>query len=265
MYFLQIECKLSEVDLLSADLWQAGTVGVSEVEDDEHVTLQAAFESNQQREHLLKQFAAFSPSWQHTADIDWVKATQQAWPSRMIGEQLFLAPLWSDDPTPLGRLRVIHNPGSACGTGEHPCTQLALMALEHVPLAGSRVVDIGTGSGILLAGALKLGADNAVGLDVDQSVIPAALETLQLNGLPAWLLAGSADCLCDGCGDVVVANINATVLLFIEEELRRVRAANGYLIVTGFPEAELPAVAELFRPTKVLLLEGWACVISHAS
>ena len=75
-----------------------------------------------------------------------------------VGERLFLAPPWSEETVPDGRVRLIHNPGLACGTGEHPCTQMALAAMERIVKPGDRVADIGTGSGILAIGAALLKA-----------------------------------------------------------------------------------------------------------
>ena len=263
MYFLTLACQADAVDHLSSELWEAGTLGIRELGEDNDITLLAAFAANEHREQLLKHFASHLPSWRYEPDTDWVKATQEAWPARAIGERLFLAPMWRVEPTPPNRLRLIHNPGSACGTGDHPCTQLALMALERVPLVGALVADIGTGSGILAAAALRFGASQAIALDIDETVLPAARETLQLNGLTAHLIAGSADCLLPRCAHVVIANINATVLLSLSEDLMQIVTGKGRLILTGFPATELPPLLNIFLHSDVLLREEWACVISR--
>ena len=71
----------------------------------------------------------------------------------LAGERFFLVPPWCDDPAPPGRLRLEIYPGMACGTGRHPATQLCLEALERTVRPGMTLVDVGTGSGILSAGA----------------------------------------------------------------------------------------------------------------
>ncbi len=214
MYSLRLHCNAEDADLLSAELWEAGTAGIQELENGGGaLTLIAGFETNDGRDELLRRFGRFSPAWIHETDTDWVQATQRAWPGQRVGARLFLAPPWCDEATPPGRERVIHNPGMACGTGDHPCTQLALEALERVVSPACSMADIGTGSGILAISALRLGAATAFGVDMDEAALQAARENFALNALPANLVAGSADCLLSGSVDLVVANINATVLL----------------------------------------------------
>jgi len=262
VYSLYLTCEAGQADHLSAELWEAGTEGIRELDYGDSVRLIAGFATNENRAALLAQFAAYAPEWEHEDDIDWVEETKAAWPPREVGARFFLAPPWSIDPTPPGRERIIHNPGLACGTGEHPCTQLALMALEQCLSPGSTVADIGTGSGILSIGALRLGAETAIGIDIDTAALQAARENFELNRLPANLVAGSADCLATECADVVVANINATVLLSMLDELLRITCTGGWLILTGFTEAEVEAIALTLTDPQVLALNEWRCVVA---
>jgi len=217
----------------------------------------AGFETNDNRVNLL---ARFGGRWAQEDATDWVDATHRAWPPRFIGNRIFLAPHWCTDETPTGRIRIIHNPGLACGTGEHPCTQLALSAIEALDLTGKTVVDIGTGSGLLAIAALQLGAALAIGVDSDEAALHAARENFELNHLPANLAASSVDCLRDACVAVTVANISATVLMSIADELLRICAANAHLILTGFSEYELPAIEETFGKGSVTSSGEWRCV-----
>jgi ribosomal protein L11 methyltransferase len=244
------------VDSLSGQLWEAGTIGVQETDTE----VIATFESNTGRADLLHQFASYAPHWEPQPTTDWVEATQRAWPGRFVGERLFLAPPWCVEPTPTGRVRLIHNPGLACGTGEHPCSQLALQALERHLQPGFRIIDVGTGSGILAIAALLLGAASAIGIDTDEAALHAAKENFALNLLPAPLAAGTADCLPPESADIVLANISATVLLSIADELLGLVAAHGCLILTGFPAAELPTVQAVFGAGEVTAINGWSCV-----
>jgi ribosomal protein L11 methyltransferase len=250
---LHLKCKPAELDLLSAELWEAGTVGIRELEDG----LIAAFETNDQRAELVQRFGG---TWIQEDSTDWVEATHRAWPARLIGNRIFLAPPWCMDETPAGRVRIIHNPGLACGTGEHPCTQLGLAALESLDLKDRTVVDIGTGSGVLAIAALQLGAKIAVGADFDEAALSAARENFELNNLPADLAAGSADCV--RCADVLVANISATVILSIADELLRI---GGRLILTGFSDYELPAMEQTFGTGAVTSSGEWRCLSLQAS
>jgi len=253
MYSLQLKCRPDDVDFLSAELWEAGTVGIRELEDG----LIAGFETNDQRAELLQRFGG---EWTQEDSTDWVEATERAWPARLIGERIFLAPHWCTDETPAGRVRIMHNPGLACGTGEHPCTQLALQALESAGLDGKTIVDVGTGSGVLAIAALHLGARIAVGVDFDEAALGAARENFELNGFVASLAVGSADCIREA--DVTLANISATVILSIADELLRI---GGLLILTGFSDYELPAMEATFGSGTVTESGEWRCLVFQAS
>lgn len=265
MYSLRLACSSRESDALSVELWQAGTIGVHELDQDQEVILIAFFGTNTDREELLERFAQYAPEWKLEETRDWAGESRKAWAPRPIGERLFLAPFWCEDATPSGRLRIVHNPGLACGTGEHPCTRLALMALEKCVVPGCRAVDVGTGSGILAIAAVLLGAAAAVGLDTDTAALQAARENWLLNSILPLVAAGSADCIATDCSDVTVANINGTVLLSILDDLRRITREDGFLILTGFPEQELSVFQHEFPNATATATNEWRCLIARLS
>jgi ribosomal protein L11 methyltransferase len=266
MYLLRFTCESSQVDLLSGELWEAGTLGIREVAGSNgFTTLEAAFQVSGARDQLLEQFGSLQPTWRRLPDRDWVQDTQQAWPGRAIGRRLFLAAPWCPDLTPAGRVRITHSPGLACGTGEHPCTQLALEALEIVTSPGVSVIDVGTGSGLLVIAALKLGAAIAIGLDIDLGALFVASENFALNGFNPNLVAGSTDCLMAGAADVIVANINASVLLSLADDLLSALKPGGTLVLTGFPEEESRVVEAMFPPWSIATREGWSCITYQPS
>jgi len=194
-----------------------------------------------------------------------VQETRRSWPARKIGRRVFLAPPWSEDSTPVGCVRVVHNPGLACGTGEHPCSQLALIALEKNVHESCTVADIGTGSGILAITALRLGAQFAVGLDLDETALNSAKQNLELNGITPMLVAGSAQCVAGHWADIVVANINATVLLSIIDDLLRIAKPGGRLILSGFPETEAAIFIKEFPDAEVSQMQEWRCLTISAA
>ena len=262
MYFLRLTCPVADVEQVSVELWDAGTEGIQEMDQGDASVLLAGFATNDDRAMLLQHFARYAPEWEHGEATDWIAHTKESWPPRSVGEQLFLAPPWCADATPGGRHRVIHNPGMACGTGEHPCTQLALEALEKSVTRGHAVVDVGTGSGILAIAALRLGAGIAVGVDTDEAALAAARENFILNDLRPTLAAGSADILRPEAADVTIANISGTVLLYLADDLLRITKPRGTLILTGFPESEAPAFQRLFPTAESSALNEWRCLIA---
>lgn len=263
MYSLHLTCRPDEAEQISLALWEAGTVGIREEDRGQQLNLIAGFENSVDRDNLAQAFVLHQPVWEREEDTDWVVATEQAWPARMVGERIFLAPVWNADATPGGRVRVIHNPGSASGTGEHPCTQLALESLERCVTAGSLVIDVGTGSGILSVAALQLGARLAVALDLDIASLDSARENFTLNGYRATVAAASADCVASEMADIVVANISGTVLLSLADELLRIVRPDGCLILTGFPDSELQIVRQTFGDGTITGINEWRCLVRH--
>jgi len=260
MYSLTLRCSPEEIEWLSGELWETGTAGIHEIESGEGIHMIAAFETNEKRAELLSLFASHAPKWASEEATDWVTETKRAWPAREIGERILLAPPWHEGQPPNGRVVVLHNPGLACGTGEHPCTQLALVALEERIWPGARVVDVGTGSGILAIAALRLGAGVAIGLDTDEAALRAAGGNFELNGLTPVLAAGSADCAADECSDITVANISGTVLVAIAGELLRITARHGCLILTGFTDNESRAMETCFPGGEISARNEWRCL-----
>jgi ribosomal protein L11 methyltransferase len=196
----------STLDLL-ADLYEAGTLGV--IEHDGWV--EAFFET--------RAAAAQFGVPREAPDIDWVRQTESAWPPLLVGEKFFLVAPWSTEPTPAGRFRLEINPGLQCGTGQHPCTQKCLEAMERIVKPGDSVLDVGSGSGILSVAARLLGAGRVIACDID----PEACADF----------VGSVDAVRDHAFDVVVANINEDVIGRMLPDFERVAK---HRILSGFED-----------------------------
>ena len=146
MYSLWLDCEEARAELLSAELWELGCSGIQEesLPGGRHL-LRAFFE----RPPGIEPFAEYDPRLEEEPEVDWEAATRAAWPPVEAGATFYLAPAWDDSPAPEGRRRLTVHPGMALGTGAHPCTQMCLAAMERFLTAGDRVLDLGTGSGLL--------------------------------------------------------------------------------------------------------------------
>jgi len=205
--------RVEDDESLSLRLWEAGTLGVTEGDG----FVDAFFEDAE----TASLFGVPEP----VMDVDWVARTKEAFPPFLVGEKFFVAAPWRTEPTPPGRMRLVINPGTQCGTGYHRCTQLCLEAMEKLIRPGDSVLDVGSGSGILSLAARLLGAGRVVSCDVDPDAVG-----------PACFFIGSIDAVRSGSFDIVVANINEDVMGSMRADFERVaqkRILSGFQDDTG--------------------------------
>ena len=151
------------------------------------------------------------------------------------------------------------------GTGHHATTRLCLELLQSIELAGKRVIDVGTGSGVLALAAFRLGASHVTAMDNDPDALQNARENIARNGAPASITVIEADlsAASSNTAHVVVANLTGAVLRRHAAALRRMVQAGGTLIVSGFGPVEMDDVLSAFgAPSSVISREGeWAAAM----
>ncbi|OIP49702.1 MAG: ribosomal protein L11 methyltransferase [Desulfobacterales bacterium CG2_30_60_27] len=169
---------------------------------------------------------------------DWGTLWKERYKPVRIGSRLIVRPSWEAVSAARGEIVVAIDPGMAFGTGLHATTQLALELLETC-FAGSgpapaRILDVGTGTGILAITAALLGAQAVTATDLDPDAVHAARENARLNGVGERVTVLACD-IADLAGpfDLVIANITHDVLLELAPHLNRLLATDGELIVTG--------------------------------
>jgi ribosomal protein L11 methyltransferase len=216
-------------------------------EDEKGDTWRVFFGSTERRDAAASHLAAaVAPHLLRTSpldvpDEDWARRSQQDLQAIQVG-RLIIAPPWdvqrSDLPV------IVIEPSTGFGTGHHATTRLCLRLLQQLELRGTRVVDVGTGSGVLALAAWKLGATDIVAADNDPDALNNARENIARNGA-----AGSIDIVCDDLrtmkievADVVLANLTAAVLVRHAEALQALVRRGGYLIVSGFAPDHLVEV-----------------------
>ncbi|MSP24760.1 MAG: 50S ribosomal protein L11 methyltransferase [Myxococcales bacterium] len=167
----------------------------------------------------------------------WRDAYKQFFAPFSLTNSIVVVPPWvSEHVLESGQTRLVMDPGRAFGTGLHATTQLVAARLEELApvLAGGRVLDVGTGSGVLALVALLLGAERALAIDNDPDVIDVALENAERNGLAARLSVETTPIeAVVGEYSVVLANIQANVLIAMADALAARLVPGGMLVLSG--------------------------------
>jgi ribosomal protein L11 methyltransferase len=170
------------------------------------------------------------------AEEDWASAWKEHFKTFRAGRRIVIRPSWRDYAPEPDDVVVSLDPGAAFGTGLHPTTRRCLELLESTVRPGDRVLDVGTGSGILALAAVGLGAEQVVAVDVDPIAVDVARTNVALNQATDRIAVeiGSADAPAAAeTYDVVVANIIARVIVALAPSLSCRLAPTGRLVVGG--------------------------------
>jgi len=190
--------------------------------------------------------SAFRHKIEQIEDKDWEREWMDNFHPMRFGERLWICPSWRDVPDPHA-VNVMLDPGLAFGTGTHPTTSLCLTWLDGLDLQGKTVIDFGCGSGILAIAALKLGAAQAIGIDIDPQAIQASRDNAERNGvserLALYLPHQQPESL---QADVVVANILAGPLRELAPLISVLPKAGGHLGLSGVLASQAEGVCEAY-------------------
>jgi ribosomal protein L11 methyltransferase len=270
---LVLEVDPEWVDLLSGVLFEAGAAGLEERDQGGRVELLAYAPDEQTLARwasaaraALARLEANRPSRTRPARLEVRTSTPSAWEHEwtrylepeLLGRSFVIQPLGNDAPAPSGRRIIFFEPRLCFGVGSHPSTQLSARSLERLcrRRPGARVLDVGTGTGVLAMVALLSGASWVAATDIDAIAVAAARRNLELNQLQ------------DRCRvmerplteiterfDLVVANLEARALVDESRHLAEVTSDGGCLVVSGLLRERAEEVAES--------LQGHGLVVSR--
>jgi len=183
---------------------------------------------------------------------DWADAWRAHFPVLRVGRRLVIRPTWREHVAADGDVVLALDPGMAFGTGLHPTTRLCLAALEELAggrgVQGQRVLDVGSGSGILSVAAGLLGAESVIAVDPDPIAVESTRANAALNGLVAVIGARRSSIpTADPPFDLVLANLIASLLVDLSGGLRRSLVGGGYLIASGIFIDREAEVAQAFE------------------
>jgi ribosomal protein L11 methyltransferase len=184
-------------------------------------------------------------TFEEVAEQDWVRLTQSQFDPIRISDRLWIVPSWHVAPDPAA-INLELDPGLAFGTGSHPTTRLCLEWLEANVDSGVSVLDYGCGSGILGIAALKLGAGDVLGVDIDPAALIAAADNATRNGVAMRLQPSSAPL--DETFDRVVANILTNPLMLLAPLLVSRLKPGGRLALSGVLASQADQVIAAYAP-----------------
>lgn len=234
----------------------------------QHNLVNALFEQNANVESILQtcyaELGITAPSAHRIETLeenDWVRLTQSQFDPIRISSRLWIVPTWHEasDPT---AINIALDPGLAFGTGSHPTTRLCLRWLDKNTRAGESILDYGCGSGILAIAAMKLGAGNATGVDIDAQAIQASRDNAGANRVRADFFLPDDIRLAQY--DVVVANILTNPLRALAPLLANATRPGGRIVLSGILAAQAAEVeriyAQWFDLAPAVIEDGWCCV-----
>lgn len=204
------------------------------------------------------------------AEEDWRNNWKKYFNPIEVGKNLLIRPSWRDDYDAKGRVVLNIDPGLAFGTGGHETTRLCLEMCEKYMKKGDSVLDVGCGSGILGIATLLLGAEKAVGVDIDETAVRTAKENAEINGVGDKLTAicGSFTEKVEGKYDIVLANIVADAIMFLSEGITDFMKADAVYIMSGIidtrAEEVKTSVSKYFDIIEEHIENGWACFATKA-
>ena len=210
----------------------------------------------------------------YVEDSDWENNWREYYKPIEVGEKLVVVPEWEEAPQD-GRLPLRVDPGLIFGTGSHATTRMCLAALEKFSKPGVRVLDLGCGSGILGIGALILGCDSCLGVDIDPKAPDVVMSNAALNGIGAdKMTAWAGDIIADaslrarigGGYQLVLANIVADVIIPLSAVVRQFMAPGAVFICSGiiehrWPETEAALISNGFEILDHKSEEEWHCFV----
>lgn len=218
---LRTALSLDEVNLRLADLRRGGLLGV--VEERGVVTV-----------YLVRRVdgPGLDGAWEPVAHRDWTAEWRKGLEPVTVGD-VTVAPPWRRDDVPATGHGLVIEPGQAFGTGHHETTAACLGALQELDVRAKRVLDVGTGSGVLALAAALLGAAEVVAVDVDPVAVATARANARLNGLSVDVRHGSLPAAGNRPFDVVTANLDTVTLTGLADGLAATLADGGTLVASG--------------------------------
>ncbi|EJY57045.1 50S ribosomal protein L11 methyltransferase [Alicyclobacillus hesperidum URH17-3-68] len=187
-------------------------------------------------------------------DSVWLNAWKEHYAPIPVGDSLVIVPIWHVDQLTGDlalRERIVIEPGMAFGTGAHQTTQMCAAALAEIVTPEARVLDVGTGTGVLAIAAARLGAQRVTAIDIDPVAVRAARENVARNELADRIQVSEGNLLtgfAEGVQfDIAIANILRDIVILLVPQVASRMPAGGRFLTSGYIDTQAPAVEAALR------------------
>ena len=247
-----------------------------------HAYFPAETTSRETIESLRARLAALTPEWlgfdagkraleiANVREEDWAENWKKYYKPFRVGRHLVVRPVWEKYEPQAGDKIISIDPGMAFGNGTHETTSMCLGLVEDYIKPGDMVLDVGTGSGILAIASVLMGAQSALGIDLDPVAVRVANENIERNGLSGRVHAQVGDLVkgIDTQADVVFANIIADAVILLSRAVRAHMKPGGVFICSGIilerEQDVLDALAEVgFTVDRIEHRGEWSAIAAR--
>lgn len=201
-----------------------------------------------------KELGSWDFSLEEKENQDWSQKWKEKWNVTHITDTITVVPSWIEYSPKPDEIIITLDPGCAFGTGTHQTTQLCMKALEKYMNPQDKVADIGTGSGILAILAMKLGASEAYGCDIDDTVIEVCYKNAKVNNVECKFELNTADKLNEKY-DFICANILHNVLAEIMPDLKKLMKDNAKLALSGILDEKKDVVLDAIKDNGLKIID----------
>ncbi len=251
-YKAQGQCPTADYEIASYFLFEAGVATLEELDSDNPEMTSFCFYTDDKicRDKIVAQFPQYHFEISEEPAKDWDKWWRDRAEPVSVSPNLWVRPPWVDfNPENENAVVLELEAKTAFGTGEHETTSGTATLMEEIDFSGKRVLDIGTGTGILAMFARRRHAALAVGTEIDPQAIPCIAENFERNGFSSsCAVLGFLDVFAEGVYfDVIVCNMIRSELWPLRDDIERLLSENGQLVISGQLVNEKDYILDWFR------------------
>jgi ribosomal protein L11 methyltransferase len=275
----KIFCKPFDSDLISGLMWDFDITGL--LEDDDHITICISEKSSTTEEQIIAKLSrlqqdklidSYRIEKEILEDKNWNELWEKSREVIRVSDKIIIKPTFKKYSAKQNEIVLTLDPKMSFGTGEHQTTKLILGLLEKYVMRGMKVLDVGSGTGILAIASIKLGAIKAVAVDFDEICLDNCKENCILNGVEdsVEVLTGEIGDVDESDFDLILANIQKNVLMEIADKIKSILKSGGIIILSGLLESdksdiEIKYHSLGFKTVQVEAMDEWIAVVLKSS